>query len=337
MAIINCPECGNEISDQVQVCIHCGYCRNHTARRRKRKLILIGVSATVLVMIAVSFVVLWYLSPTKQLDRAIQNNDVTTIIALYYSHHHDNDYIDYASHSVAEYIARLIDDCANGQADILNVINMLQILDEAYPSQIVIDSIVQLKQSKQAYQKALECERNSDTIGAIQQYQNVISLDIEYYASAQSELQKLYKQIYDQALESIKDSVKDAYNLIQYLPMDYNDPDGMIDICHTYIDYCDEFYWDKPSVTIFDSDFYYKKGKLYWNCDFLTFYNSVFMYTTSVSSNNLVSALLVSGFSGKWPIIVNDGACINSNWNITFKNDTIIVVANDRYFSLKKQ
>lgn len=25
MAIINCPECGKEISDTTEVCIHCGY------------------------------------------------------------------------------------------------------------------------------------------------------------------------------------------------------------------------------------------------------------------------------------------------------------------------
>lgn len=32
MALINCPECGKEISDRAECCIHCGYPLSDTAR-----------------------------------------------------------------------------------------------------------------------------------------------------------------------------------------------------------------------------------------------------------------------------------------------------------------
>ena len=40
MALINCPECGKEISDTADVCIHCGYklktkAQSNVQRRRK--------------------------------------------------------------------------------------------------------------------------------------------------------------------------------------------------------------------------------------------------------------------------------------------------------------
>ena len=58
MALINCPECGKEISDTSDVCIHCGYklkskTQGNVQRRRKPWLIPViigGIIATFLVI-----------------------------------------------------------------------------------------------------------------------------------------------------------------------------------------------------------------------------------------------------------------------------------------------
>ena len=57
MALINCPECGNEISDTVKNCPKCGY-KIKTSRSGKK---VIGIIIGLLVLICIAGGVYWYL------------------------------------------------------------------------------------------------------------------------------------------------------------------------------------------------------------------------------------------------------------------------------------
>ena len=57
MALINCPECGNEVSDTAKKCIHCGY-QLKQSRFNKKKAVLISISAIVFVVLFVSIILL---------------------------------------------------------------------------------------------------------------------------------------------------------------------------------------------------------------------------------------------------------------------------------------
>lgn len=52
MAMIKCPECGKEISDKTEVCIHCGY--NFRKPQKKKKWILIVGIIIIFIAIAMA-------------------------------------------------------------------------------------------------------------------------------------------------------------------------------------------------------------------------------------------------------------------------------------------
>lgn len=69
MAVINCPECGKEISDQAETCIHCGYPikkksarkqdltgEESPAKRHSKKIIPVGIAIVIAVLGIVFFV-----------------------------------------------------------------------------------------------------------------------------------------------------------------------------------------------------------------------------------------------------------------------------------------
>ena len=55
MALIVCPECGKEISDNSKKCIHCGY-KIKRAKPINKKLIIIAVAIIILTVIAIVFI-----------------------------------------------------------------------------------------------------------------------------------------------------------------------------------------------------------------------------------------------------------------------------------------
>lgn len=60
MALIKCPECGNEISDSSAVCIHCGYQLNDATKKRRRGVLRITAIASGAFLLAAGILlVLW--------------------------------------------------------------------------------------------------------------------------------------------------------------------------------------------------------------------------------------------------------------------------------------
>ena len=52
MALINCPECGKEISDSSKKCIHCGYVLDKDGEKKKKILIVVVAIVIVIAIIA---------------------------------------------------------------------------------------------------------------------------------------------------------------------------------------------------------------------------------------------------------------------------------------------
>ena len=55
MALINCPECGRQVSDKAAVCPHCGVTIAAKPRKSNRAPIIITAAVIALAIVAVGF------------------------------------------------------------------------------------------------------------------------------------------------------------------------------------------------------------------------------------------------------------------------------------------
>ena len=74
MALIQCPECGLQVSDQAATCPHCGYSITYyrdpvveylEARRRNRIIIFLAVLLTPCVLFVLAYVLILVILPGK--------------------------------------------------------------------------------------------------------------------------------------------------------------------------------------------------------------------------------------------------------------------------------
>lgn len=112
MALINCPDCGEQISDSVEKCVHCGRVLTQKEKTKikfdnsvtdtkdfitKNKKLLKKIVAIVLAVIAVGVIVyaLWYNSGTERAHRLAETDASTyndTYKQLYGSESNDYDF-----------------------------------------------------------------------------------------------------------------------------------------------------------------------------------------------------------------------------------------------------
>lgn len=75
MALIQCPECGKEISDTLERCIHCGYILHQTRRseqkktKKKKQIMLVSIIAALLIIAVATGIIL-----IKSKDKAVYQN-----------------------------------------------------------------------------------------------------------------------------------------------------------------------------------------------------------------------------------------------------------------------
>ncbi len=78
MALINCPECGKELSDKAETCIHCGYRlipANHKERKKKKPLVVLTL--LLLIVALAGATTYFFFIPLIKYNKAINlsNND----------------------------------------------------------------------------------------------------------------------------------------------------------------------------------------------------------------------------------------------------------------------
>lgn len=79
MALVNCPECGKEVSDTIKICPSCGY---RIKKKNKKKIIILIAIIIVLIAISVTVGLLIYKNNEKKKVELYRNNisEITTMI-----------------------------------------------------------------------------------------------------------------------------------------------------------------------------------------------------------------------------------------------------------------
>lgn len=124
MALINCPECGKEISDTANKCPHCGYVRksilNNISGNKKRSM-TIAVAIIVIACIVLTISIL--LRPNiKMNDFDIKNGKVATILFLGLPSETDGDEWEYEDCGIKFYdipVSSITYDISDGKYSLL--------------------------------------------------------------------------------------------------------------------------------------------------------------------------------------------------------------------------
>lgn len=77
MALINCPECGKEISDTCDACIHCGYKLSNNAsskdkKTNKKKVPIIAILLVIVIIIGISIASILIINSIRENNRIEQ-------------------------------------------------------------------------------------------------------------------------------------------------------------------------------------------------------------------------------------------------------------------------
>lgn len=85
MALINCPECGKEVSDKAENCIHCGYVLKKKKDNKKNKPIVTLIMGLIIIILTVLFL-FSILSKNDAVDseQIVENTETTEEVILGY-------------------------------------------------------------------------------------------------------------------------------------------------------------------------------------------------------------------------------------------------------------
>lgn len=229
MALINCPECSKEISDQVKNCPNCGYPlkkkKNISLPKIKIRYIVIPI---ILIIAVVIGIIIWKNVFNTPLNRAISayKNDRYENYKKVKSDMNENDRLEFGKY-LGQQLDEILNDYLNGKID-YDSANKIIIKVKKYGDTIAIDNynevvnkIKNLNTSQQAYKAAQEFERSGDSLKAYENYSKVISSDTNY-DDAQKKMASLLKDVvellkssassaasheaYEQAIEDIKEA-----------------------------------------------------------------------------------------------------------------------------------
>ena len=229
MALINCPECGKEISDQVKNCPNCGYPlkkkKNISLPKIKIRYIVIPI---ILIIAVVIGNIIWKNVFNTPLNRAISayKNDRYENYKEVKSDMNENDRLEFGKY-LGQQLDEILNDYLNGKID-YDSANKIIIKVKKYGDTIAIDNyndvvnkIKNLNTSQQAYRAAQEFESSGDSLKAYENYSKVISSDTNY-DDAQKKMASLLKDVvdllkssassaasheaYEQAIEDIKEA-----------------------------------------------------------------------------------------------------------------------------------
>lgn len=229
MALINCPECGKEISDQVKNCPNCGYPlkkkKNISLPKIKIRYIVIPI---ILIIAVVIGIIIWKNVFNTPLNRAISayKNDRYENYKEIKSDMNENDRLEFGKY-LGQQLDDILSDYLNGKIDYDSANKIITKVNK-YGDTISIDNynevvnqIKNLNVSKQAYQAAQEFEGVGDSLKAYENYSKVISSDPNY-DDAQKKMASLLKDVidllkssassaasheaYEQAIEDIKEA-----------------------------------------------------------------------------------------------------------------------------------
>jgi tetratricopeptide (TPR) repeat protein len=237
MAIIKCPECGQDVSDMSQVCIHCGYPLNKetldsTKSDEKVSLVnklsekkkFIGITAGVVIIIVLIFVMVGNTVNNRlyKAKKYYENNDIESFSKI------KGELRTEEVTSMTEILSSDIDDIKNQYIDeeityedaIEALEDILQYSDTAHLTSYVEteDYINTLKSSRDAFDKAKEDEGAGKYQSAYDNYSKVIE-DDSNYPEAQSKKEEMQFLLYQEYVADAKEyaSKEDYSNAVSML------------------------------------------------------------------------------------------------------------------------
>ncbi|MFQ9515721.1 MAG: double zinc ribbon domain-containing protein [Eubacterium sp.] len=244
MAIIKCPECGKEISDQAETCIHCGkqikkentivciecgtclsvndaVCpkcgcpvnstiKNNKKKKPAKKIIIAGAAAIlVCVVVILSVNLIQNSNPVKKYLALVNDDKKDEAVEVYEEKiKDDEELLKELSQQEKKNIDEIYTKYLNEKEDYDNTIKQLNKYLKYENSKTYADDIIKkvnnLKESRDIYQKAVNLEAQNDIEGAIGDYGEVIKEDPNY-EEASKKVSKLSEDYKAQKVKSAEE------------------------------------------------------------------------------------------------------------------------------------
>lgn len=218
MALINCPECGKEISDQVSNCPNCGYpLKKNKSNNSKKVIVLVGVIVLIIFVSVMIFIAnLFFNSNEKKAIRYFQEGQLEEFQSIkpkMKSEETDN-FSKFLEKEVEniwnEYLEKEID----FQAATEQLEQLIKYSDVKHVTNYndTIKKLKELDLSRTAYKEAAEAEGEKNFQSAYNNYAKVIK-DDENYDEAQSKMNAMKEALVDEYKKSAEEFAKQGnYN-----------------------------------------------------------------------------------------------------------------------------
>lgn len=220
MALINCSECGREISDQIKACPHCGYPVKRRGSMMKGKVgrkIIIFVGILLLLAIIAIIAALYLNNPANKFVSCLNENDIERAVEIYNNDLKDDSKdVKNANNKLKQNIEAIVKDYVD---EVQNYDYTIEKLNEYKVFKSVssqrkeaVEAVEELKASRLAYEKGIECLNNKDNESAVSVFKNVIESDANY-SDAQKKISELSVIVAEDYSVSAEESFKNKkYN-----------------------------------------------------------------------------------------------------------------------------
>lgn len=282
MALINCPECGKEISDKVKACPHCGYSfsekentTNQTTeitdsnnqleelkiskgKKFKSRIKIIIVAGLIIVLISLSYVIFTNMNPVGSFVNMVRKEKREEANDLYEKKiKDDKDKVEDTKEKLIVIVEKIYSQYYNENISYEDATEKLAVYEDYEISDSFCDEysikIDELKNSRDSYSSAVSAEKSGDYENAIKEYNAVIEDDPNYktVATKVSDLKTEYKkQLKDEAAEYINNKKYDeAISNIELLISVLGEDDELKSLKEEYIKAKNEQY---ATITLVD-------------------------------------------------------------------------------------
>jgi tetratricopeptide (TPR) repeat protein len=230
MALINCPECSQEVSDQADTCPNCGILIKKSAHKdSKRKYIIIGLPVLgALVAIIVIFIITFMDKPITDFKNALNDENWEAVISIYNENKTEEDFLIESTEVLESFIDATVNDFIKDILSFDDVMERLDSINSLISIQEATAFLERIKKSKTAFEIAENAKQNEDYYIAIVNYESVIAEDTLNYDVAQearaNSISLLIQSVIDEAdaLASNGDLIG-AYQTLIKLPNEYRD------------------------------------------------------------------------------------------------------------------
>lgn len=209
MAVINCPECGKEISDKMEACPYCKH-------KIKKHTLGIKIGIGVILIAIVVFAILYINEPTKKFVEAINKADQVKASQIYTSKiKGSSKKEEKILTALNKYLGESIQQYGQSTLSYEEITKILNMITEIQISNLELtqyqDKVKEIKQSKEAYTEAEQFIKAEQYDKAMEQLQKVSSLDSNY-----EQAQNLISETADKYKQQVIQLVKDEYNKKEY-------------------------------------------------------------------------------------------------------------------------